>query len=229
MPKQRMYADRKGYISCIVGCKFGCKYCKSTFQAQMKRQKKNCPLCYEYVPHFHPERLHHLSLPQTEGDEFIWIAPSSDISFAERAWLHQIYEEVIDCYSDRQFFFQTKDPRIFLDIPHPRNLWLGITLESDGIVGYEHISKAPNPAKRYLTILENSGIKIDIVTIEPIINFDLSRFAGWIQDINPQRVYVGYDSHQTGLLEPPLTKTTQLINKLSKFTKVKLKLLREAI
>jgi len=52
-----MYSDTKTWNP-FVGCLHGCVYCVPSFQAQVKRWgKKNCSLCYDYLPHPHPERL----------------------------------------------------------------------------------------------------------------------------------------------------------------------------
>ena len=51
--------DRIGYLDFtwnpVVGCTNGCSYCWARRQA--KRQKHNCPKCYAFTPHLHPERL----------------------------------------------------------------------------------------------------------------------------------------------------------------------------
>jgi DNA repair photolyase len=238
LPKQRMYADRKGSLSVFVGCKFDCRYCEFTFKRQMRRQVKNCPTCAEYIPHWHPERLKNY-IPPTFGEEFVWIAPNSDIAFSNPQLCEFLWQQtfsVVNKHRETQFFLQTKDPSIFPKLPHPypANLMLGITLETNDIDCYRGVSKAPDPLQRYWVIRGNqfptgNQIPIDVITIEPIIDFDLEIFAGMIQDINPKRVYVGYDSHHSGLMEPPLDKTLKLIEKLEDFTKVKPKLLREAI
>ena len=41
--------------SVVVGCTHGCPWCWARRQA--KRQKHRCQKCYDFVPHYHPERL----------------------------------------------------------------------------------------------------------------------------------------------------------------------------
>jgi hypothetical protein len=66
-----------------------------------------------------------------------------------------------------------------------------------------------------------------MVSIEPIMDFDLETFVQWISDIKPILVHVGYDNYNSNLPEPPLSKTKQLIEHLRKFTTVKILTLRE--
>ena len=119
MPKEKnnMYSDSVLQWNLIIGCKFQCKYCIPSFQRQMKRQKpgidkngkkRGCQLCYDYIPHFHPERLNN-RLPSTKGDEFIWCCSSGDISFAKPEWIEKIIAKILE-YPNRTFFFQTKNP-----------------------------------------------------------------------------------------------------------------------
>lgn len=228
--KGNMYKDAFTW-NCFVGCLYQCKYCIPSFQAQMKRfkptidkngKKRGCQLCYDYIPHFHPERLDN-KLRRTYGDQFIWACSSGDITFAKKEWIEQILEKVRKC-SNRTFFFQTKNPECFNNYNFPDNVLLGITLESNRY--YPNISKAPNPETRYNDFL-NLDFPRKVITIEPILQFDLAKFSQWIRNINPERVYIGYDTHKSGLIEPRLAQTKSLIQHLSIFTKVKTKLIRE--
>lgn len=220
--KGNMYLDSKKQWNVFCGCEYQCKYCTNSFQRQMKRQKHNCIKCYNYEPHFHPERLKQ-PLPRTYGDEFIWVASSGDISFITLPNMLKILRK-IDEYPNRTFFFQTKNPRFFFDYTFPDNVILGITLESNR--NYLSISKAPSQFTRYLDFLGLSFEK-KIITIEPILDFSLNIFVRWIKDIKPIRVYIGYDTKKSKLIEPSLKKTLKLCEELSRFTKVKTKLMRE--
>jgi len=221
--KGNMYLDSKKQWNVIVGCEYQCKYCVNSFQRQMKRQKHNCIKCYNYEPHFHPERLKQ-SLPRTYGDEFIWVGSSGDISFAKREWMIKILDRTREM-PNRTFFFQTKNPECFFDYDFPDNVMLGITLESNRY--YPSISKAPEPKKRYEDFKSISNRIRKVITIEPILHFDIWILLEWIEDIKPERVYIGYDTKKSNLPEPRLYKTFWLCTELAKFTKVKTKLMRE--
>lgn len=216
-----MYKDSKKQWNVYVGCKFNCIYCKKSFQAQMKRQKHNCIKCYKYEPHFHEERLKQ-SLPKTEGDEFIWCCSSGDIYFAKPKWIWEIIERIKELPS-KTFFFQSKNPEVFIDYNFPENVILGITLESNR--WYKDISNAPPPYERYY-IFNNLKYPRKFITIEPILDFDFCVFLGWLRELNPERIYVGYDTKKNDLLEPTLHKTENLIHELKRFTKVKTKYMK---
>lgn len=231
-----MYVDSKKQWNVIVGCKFNCIYCKKSFQAQMKRRKpvidkngkkRGCQSCYDYIPHFHKERLIKewikKNLPKTtEGDQFIWVCSSSDIYFAEEEWIWKIIDRIEEL-PDQTFFFQTKNPEVYTEYDFPKNVILGITLESN--VYYPEISDAPPPYER-CCVFNNISFPRKIITVEPILEFDFCIFLGWIRKINPERIYLGYDSHNNDLPEPSIIKTIQFGNELSKFTKVKFKYMK---
>jgi DNA repair photolyase len=62
-----------------------------------------------------------------------------------------------------------------------------------------------------------------MITIEPIIDFDLKEFVKMIKECVPFQVNIGADSGHNHLPEPSKDKILQLIEKLSKFTDVKQK------
>ena len=237
--EENMYGDSKFQWNVAVGCLFNCPYCEKSYKAQMKRQmpiidkngkKRGCQKCYDYEPHFHPERLDDKilkRLPRTYGDEFIWCCSSSDISFMKEEWINKIIEKIKEM-PERTFFFQSKDPECFKKYSFPSNVILGTTIETD--YDCSVISKAPAPYQRAISF-RNINHPRKRVTIEPIMHIqDLNKFSDWIKAINPEIVYVGYDSkpnREPKLPEPTLFRTRKLIEKLEEFTKVKPKLLRE--
>ena len=226
-PQSNMYADSVKQWNVVVGCRFDCVYCRKSFQAQMKRQRQNCEDCYSYVPHFHKERLTD-RLPKTQGDEFVWIGSSSDVAFWNPKWIEPIFDRIFQEFSI-QFFIQSKNSDCLYDLhlrdDFPPNLWLGITLETNRNTGYDKISKAPVPSVRFE---QARLLRPDIVTIEPILDFDMEVFVWMIRLLAPRVVYIGYDTKKCGLPEPPLAKAIQLVAKLHQFTTVKWKLMREA-
>ena len=224
-----MYVDSKYQWNVFVGCEFECVYCEPSFQKQMKRQKpvidkngkkRGCQYCYEYIPHFHEERLNN-RLPRTYMDEFIWVASSGDISFCDSEDMNKILSKVRE-YPNRTFFFQTKNPKYFQQFEFPENLILGITLESDR--DWCSITKAPAPDIRYKDFLKVKHPR-KIVTIEPILDFD-GFILSWIKDIAPERVYVGFDTKNCNLPEPSKEKTLRLITTLTWFTRVRVKYIK---
>jgi hypothetical protein len=88
------------------------------------------------------------------------------------------------------------------------------------------VSKAPSTIERY-NFMKELSFKNKIVSIEPIMDFDLETFAEWVRNINPVMVHVGYDNYNNNLVEPEISKTKQLIDQLNTFTRVKILTLRE--
>ncbi|MBD3197510.1 MAG: hypothetical protein GF317_20825 [Candidatus Lokiarchaeota archaeon] len=208
-----MYGDSILQVNAIVGCEFHCRYCSSSFQRQMKRQKQNCIKCYNYEVHEHLDRLDR-SFPKTEGDEFIWLCSSSDISFAKDEWNYIVFKTIRE-HPDRTFFLQSKNPSIFLGRDLPNNLIIGTTLETnlDNLYLQHNISKAPLPNLR-ASLFKLVDHPRKSITIEPILKFELKGFVRILKRLAPERIYIGYDTKKTSLPEPSLFETNVLIHKL---------------
>jgi len=254
----RMYEGVRSW-SPFIGCWHGCVYCKDSFQRQMKRRRRYCYDCYLYTPHFHEERLKRVPSAKT-----IFCCAFGDIAFASLNHVFKILE-VIEKHHDKTFYIQSKRPYVFTVWEHelekkgksiPDNVILGTTIESNrqtweyksethhvpwAMITYNYdISRAPDPHDRYRVMRRNGyGLKHErrFVTIEPILDFDMHTLVGWIHDIDPEFVYVGYDNHDTKITvrgepyrlpEPSLAKTELLIAMLEEFTVVKRKTLRRA-
>jgi len=62
-----------------------------------------------------------------------------------------------------------------------------------------------------------------MVTIEPIMQFDLKYLVDLVRQCRPQWVNIGADSQKSGLPEPTGIEVEALIAELKKFTEVKIK------
>ena len=234
----RMYEENRKSLNAFVGCEHGCIYCVPSFQRQAKRQRKNCLRCYSYTPHFHPERLLKTP-PKTVGDEFIFFPSSGDLAFAKPNEV-QAHVDYAKKYADRMFLVQSKNPMFFLDYEWPPNIILGTTIETTErywfvepgrFKSYAEISKAPYPDERLEIMLEVREEFPDnqlVIVIEPILTFSPNLFPEWIESVEPNFVYVGYDNHDCKLPEPRLNATLKLIDELKRFTEVRRKTLRKA-
>ena len=78
------------------------------------------------------------------------------------------------------------------------------------------ISKAPKPSIRYQQFL-NLDYPRKVVTIEPVMDFDVDIFAKWIIDLNPMYVYLGFNSRPKQVQLPELSesKVKELISVLT--------------
>jgi DNA repair photolyase len=206
----RMYENVRTWNP-FVGCHFDCVYCFPSFRRQAKRLRWLCEKCYRYEPHFHPERLKRIPNAKT-----IFACAYGDIAFARMEWLLKVLD-VIRKHQSRTFYMQTKDPRVFIKLERetelPRNLILGITLETDDDTVYDRISKAPKPSER-VKVFSKVEHSRKFVTVEPILEFNDGMLEA-VRAIDPEFVYVGYESHgMRSLPEPPLEKTMKLIESL---------------
>ena len=211
MTENRMYMENRKSINFFVGCLHNCTYCKPSFQRQMKRQGKRCEQCYNYVPHDHLERLDKRP-PKTYSDEFIFFPSASDWTFIPQ----DVGDKAIEYmkkYHDRKFLCQTKDPACFGFYKFPGNAILGITLETNIAEVAKAVSDAPSPEFRYMAFKSLAHAN-KIVTVEPVLNFNLVILTQWIRDIKPMRVYVGFDNHGCHLDEPSESETLMLIQEL---------------
>lgn len=198
----RMYEKAKTWNP-FKGCRFNCNCCRPTFQAQAKRQKQRCDDCYNYTPHYHPERL-----GKIPSAEIVFVCGNGDISFCDPSYTHQILNSIAH-HNQRcpykQYYFQSRQPEYFEQfIPYfPSNVILVTTLETNRDKGYATVSKAPIPSERYQQFLDLNYPR-KVVTIEPVMDFDLDVFTNWITNLAPEYVWLGFNSRprQVQLPEP---------------------------
>lgn len=209
--KENMYSRSKAQWNPFVGCRHECNYCLSSFQRQLKRQVHHCQECADFTPHEHEKRLEN-SLPRTDVGEFIFTCSNGDVAFCSTPFLERILSRVRE-EPQKTFLIQSKNPSTFNRVKFPDNVILGTTIETTRPDIYEGISEAPIPEQRFrdLKAIKHSR---KMVTIEPICEFDLETLVEWICEINPEMVWVGYDSKKNFLPEPDLEKTLELIRRL---------------
>lgn len=123
-------------------------------------------------------------------------------------------------YPDNTYLFQTKNPWLLFWYALPANSIVGTTAETNRPTS--QISKAPNPRAR-LNGLSEIKSETKMISIEPIMDFDLDKFICAIEYVAPKFVSIGADSKGHGLPEPPAGKVKELIQELEKFTEVKVK------
>ena len=135
-------------------------------------------------------------------------------------WIRKVLEHCRK-YPDNIYLFQSKNPHrfnIYFD-DFPPNVILGTTIETNRNI--ENITKAPSPVNRYIHMLNDYPRKM--VSIEPIMDFDLDEIVRWIKDIQPTFISIGADSKKNNLPEPPKEKIQKLISELKKITEVRVK------
>lgn len=105
------------------------------------------------------------------------------------------------------FLILTKNPRYAWLMDVPKNVVIGATIESN--LDYP-VSKAPKQADR-LKAMQDITDNRKMLSIEPIMDFDLEPFVNEIVKAKPEFVAVGYDNYKNGLTEPSFSKTLHLI------------------
>ncbi len=134
-------------------------------------------------------------------------------------------------FKGNKYLFHTKNSKRLKDFRFDKNMAVGVTIESNRYYP-KYMGKAPKPAERAYhmnpdnrnalskLLLPNWKAEDDpdmpkrVVTIEPILDFDLKEFVDMILPINPDIVAIGADSKSHGMKEPSAEKIQALIAEL---------------
>jgi hypothetical protein len=237
-------------------CPHECVYCY--YQANARYEKSVGPLRLSPTCLMEPLkrgcRKATVMVPLT-----IFVGSSTDMwaQAVPDSWIEAVLEHC-NRYPDNTYVFQTKNPARFRDFffQLPSRTMLGATIETNFYLPHHSdknlkegmsqsdtvLSKAPSPASRANALaslrgMADAGRKVTLfVSIEPILDFDLSSFAtnGYPPDlphlirlIEPVFVSIGADSKghaKAGRIkEPTARQVEELIKRLSIFTEVRLK------
>lgn len=181
----------------------------------------NCDYCYMKVWKQKPLHLDEKEFKEDLGkDNFIFVGSSTDM-FAEDVPDEWIKKVLTHCRKfDNTYLFQTKNPlKLWAFISElPKKTIVGTTAETNR---QQSISKAPEVKER-LDMIANRTYSV-MVTLEPLLDFDLEPFVKMIKECRPKWVNIGADSKGHKLPEPKPEKIGALINELENFTEVKLK------
>lgn len=156
-----------------------------------------------------------------EGN-IIFVGSSTDMWAVEcpDGWIDPVLEI---CRSFRQntYLFQSKNPARFIEWARefPAHIILGTTIETNRDTG---ISKAPDASARADAMAEIIGVR-KMISIEPVMDFDLQEMIDYIGQVQPEFVSIGADSKNCNLPEPSGQKVKELISEAKKLTKVKTK------
>jgi DNA repair photolyase len=160
---------------------------------------------------------------------FIFVGSSCDMVAKEipRKWIEIALEH---CRKfDNKYLFQSKNPNGILAVKDllPKNSVIGTTIETNRDELYVGISKAPLPSQRFEAMLRLQHSR-KIVTIEPVLDFDVEIMVKWVRSVGPEVCYVGCDSKRNYLPEPELRKVKVLMKKLKESIDVRAKTMRKA-
>jgi hypothetical protein len=183
-------------------CPHDCVYC------YMKMWGKQKPL------HFVEKEL------QTDLGQgnYIFVGSSNDMFAASipGVWIGKVIDH---CHRfDNKYLFQTKNPSGYRGFVFPQGSVLACTIETNR--SYPDISLAPRTDERARVMGFAAQTLSKMISIEPVMDFDLPEFVDMIRAINPEFVSIGADSKGHNLPEPPPEKLQAFIDELSKFTKI---------
>lgn len=218
MPKGNMYNWVTGTWNPIGGaCPHDCSYCYvKTFRIPALKRKYSGP-----------PKLITYELKKNLGKNKFWFVGSCFDIFASEILNDWIIRTLIECqHYDNKYLFQSKNPaRIssYIDI-FPLKSIIGTTIETNR--RYPQMGDAPPPENRVSWmnyISKHLPYPEIMVTVEPIMAFDMIPLITAIKLCNPEWVNIGADSQGYNLPEPPADEIKELIYHLKKFTKVKVK------
>ena len=188
------------------------------------RCSHDCEYCYMKRFPLKELRLDEKELRTDLGSgRFIFVGSSTDM-WAENVPQEWI-EKVLNCCNKARsntYLFQSKNPGNFYGNDFPPKIKLGTTIETNRI--YPCMGNVPPPWERSNHMIAYSARGFHtIITIEPILDFDLDEMVDLMHFINCDWVNVGADSQGHHLPEPSAEKVKALIEELRKFTTVKIK------
>ena len=190
-----------------------------TWNAIKGKCPHDCSYCYMKV--FPQGELHfdekEMKTNLGEGN-FIFVGSSCDM-FADDVKGEWILKVLDHCrkYPKNTYLFQTKKPKNmkrYIEI-FPKNTIFGTTIESNR--DYK-LSKVSIPDRFHISFFPRR-----MITLEPLMDFDLDMFVALIRGVNPEWVNIGADSKGHNLPEPSWEKVQELIKELKKFTEIKIK------
>ena len=170
-------------------------------------------------------RLDEIEFKEHMGsDNFIFIGSSNDMwsDSIPTEWIERIISHC-KVYPNNTYLFQTKNPERFLKFYLPCKVVLGTTIETNRGDLIELYTKAPSIESRVKGMMNLHNSIRKMVTIEPIMQFDLFELVTIIKNIKPEWVNIGADSMGHKLKEPSAEEINALIKELRKFTEIKIK------
>jgi len=185
------------------GCSHQCTYCYARQSAQ--RFGRDFPDKFILDPCF----------PNLGQDKAIFVGHMCDM-WAKDVADEDIYKVLEHCGRHRlnEYIFQSKNPASFLNYSELGHLQttLGTTIETNRQTILDEVSKAPPVSERATALKELRGcVWKRFVTIEPIMDFDVTELWELIVFASPDFVNIGADSKKQRLPEPSAEKITALL------------------
>lgn len=188
----------------------------------------NCAYCYMKRWGKQPEL--HFDEKELKTDlgsgNFIFVGSSCDM-WAYQIPINWIIDTAAHCryFNKNKYLFQTKNSiRLYNLRPClPQNVVLGTTIETNR--SYPEMGIAPDVKKRAWGMFQLNSYGFEtMITVEPIMDFDLDKLVGIIKFAEPKWVNIGANTNsKVKLPGPKPDKVKELITALKEFTEVKVK------
>jgi len=217
----KMYKDTKTWNP-FIGCEYDCAYCEPSFKRVLRwiSERNKCQDCRDYRPHYHPERLRTSNIPSAKT---VFVFGQGDISFCDPEYVRKVFDVIKKHKPQKKkaYYFQSKNPACLEQYieEYPWNSILVTTLETNRDKGYEKVSRAPVPSVRFKDFYD-LDYPSKVVTIEPVMDFDICELAAWIFMLRDQGsleyVWFGYNSKpgEVQLPEPSEDKSQRFVDAL---------------
>lgn len=191
----------------VVGCLHDCVYCWARRLAEGKL--KDTP---KYRCGFAPKFFEKECERRFKRGILVFVSSMGDLfgDWVPESWIHKVLLN-IEIHDETRFLLLTKNPARMVNIKFPENVVCGCTAETNRV--YAGVSKSPEPLKR-LEALKHVETQHKMVSVEPVMDFDLEVFAEAVNSVCPEFVYVGYDNYGAELPEPSLAKVRCLAEQL---------------
>ena len=153
---------------------------------------------------------------------FIFLGSSVDM-FTDSTSKDDIRSIINKCVGfNNRYLFQSKNPVKFHGFAFPDNTILATTIETNRQDIISKYSRAPDINSRIFG-MQGLGDKEKMLTIEPVMKFDLDAMVEIVKHVEPMQVNIGADSGRNNLPEPGCNEISDLVLALSEFTNVYLK------
>ena len=212
-------------------CLHGCRYCYVTHKIAPKLHKMGNDK-YLSKPHLLEKELK-TSLKKPDDGRVIFVESCGDIG--GNWWSDETVIKILNhCkeYPENTYLFQSKSPGRFFTLldDMPPKFIIGTTIETDQpfnctLSPPPMWCRPPPDQHRRLAVIQSLGSRgcHTMISIEPILDFELDPFIKLIHFANPDFVSIGGDSCNCNLIEPSPEKTKIFIEELRKFTEVRIK------
>lgn len=210
--KKRMFPFISDTCNPIGGYCYGCLYCYIHGNKGMKLRYGH--LRDKYSGN---HELYMSVLSKRFGkDKFVFQSDCIDIFHPDipRYMVRRVLEWIGG--NEATFLILTKNPKGFFDykLELPHNVAIGITCESNRKYAHGLLPSQYDRLKVFKFVAHELDYYPRLISIEPIMKFDMIPFYNHIMFCKPDCVAIGYDSNYSHLYEPFKDETLELIQRL---------------